>query len=490
MLFSLNSERKFNNASNNTSEDVGPGIYNIIPVIGNKKKMKAPFGSKSERNIYPTKPNDAPPPGEYDPKPLQKGLAITSVFMSETKRKPFAPASSPDPTKYSNITQWGIQPSKSAKPMKYHTLQTTKMPGGYIGQADVTCYTLNDSGNWIPSKKKTKTSKDIGPGSYDPNPIPSKAIPITLGKRVERNIYRMNESFPGPGSYCPKSNDDKLPIKISTAPRKTYDFANSAETKEPEYLNLKEWAEPEYEGSAAFKSRNIRNTFQIPEPTPAPTAYYRPPRQFYSPGDGLGVRAERNTLSALNSNPGPGSYYPQDSKWVNKNKIMFSLKKSVGRSVSVASATAAPIPGGKDVPGPGKYNTMKTWVTPQMNPSSVFKSKVNRSQEVVNDVPAPGSYNPRITDNDHAVPTLIHESRFTTQGGWVDKNKIDLPAPNAYQSIVFKTGKGKTISPAYPNPSDKNDFPGPGTYNVVHSSLKTKCYNALASKDTEEEQYL
>lgn len=478
MLFSLNSERTFNNINKNTPEDVGPGHYDIIPVMGNKKKMKAPFGTRGERSIFP-KPMESPSPGEYEPKPLNSGLAITSVFMSESNRKTFSSNSNPDPTKYSHLDGWCESPLQNIPKKQYKAMPTTKTFTGYVGQSDVTCYTMNEKGEWVPSKKKKKTTEDIGPGSYfKQNQSQGTAIPISIGRGVNRNIFKMNESFPGPGSYTPQTNSNKIPIKISSVQRNSLSSQKNGDGTN--FLDLKEWVEPEYEGTSIFKSRDIRKTFKDPEPTPAPTAYYRPPRQHISSGNGFGVKAERTSYSALNSNPGPGSYEPK-VKWINKDKTV-SFRKLVGRSISSNSASN----NSNDVPGPGKYDTKDPWLKSNMPPSSVFESKVNRGEEKVNDTPGAGAYNPRIIDKDHAVPTLIHESRFSDQSSWVDKNQIENPAPDYYQSINLKPGKGKTISSTSRDKPDRDQFPGPGAYNVLHASLKSKCYNAKAPKDNDD----
>ena len=68
MLFSLSSGREFTNVCKNTPEHVGPGSYNVSPKMGNKKKMKAPFGSRSSREMYPKAEMEVPSPGDYEAK--------------------------------------------------------------------------------------------------------------------------------------------------------------------------------------------------------------------------------------------------------------------------------------------------------------------------------------------------------------------------------------------------------------------------------------
>lgn len=475
MLFSLNSERTFSNINKSTPENVGPGVYDITPVMGKKQKMKAPFGTRGDRSIYPKPDSEAPSPCEYEPKPLKSSLAITSVFMSESNRKTFSSNSNPDPTKYSHIEGWGAIPTQNAPKKPYKILKTQKPVTGYIGQSDITCYVTNEKGEWVPSKKKKKTNDDLGPGSYfKTNTNQQQTGSISIGHGPKRDIFKMNESFPGPGSYTPKNNNSKIPIKISSITRNS--LSNQNNGPESTFLDLKEWVEPEYEGTAGFKSRDVRIAFKDPEPTPAPTAYYRPPRQYISSGNGFGCKAERSTLSSLNNNPGPGSY---DSKvrWINKDKTL-SIKKVTGRS----NTSLSEINNSNQIPGPGKYNTSISLLKDNMHPSSVFESRVQRGEEKLDDTPGAGAYNPRIIDHDHAVPALIHESRNDNQAAWVDKNKIENPSPDYYQKVDIKPGKGKTISSTTRDRPDRDQFPGPGAYNVLHASLKTKCFNSRVPK--------
>ncbi|OHT15391.1 hypothetical protein TRFO_14148 [Tritrichomonas foetus] len=475
MLFSLNGERKFDNVIKNTPADVGPGMYEVVPVMGNHKKMKAPFGTKGDRSIFPRPKFEAPPPGEYDAKPLNPGLAITSVFMSESRRSTFTSNSNPDPAKYSQLDMWKVRTPQQIYPKK---LNKPRAVTGYVGQSDVTCYTMDEAGKWVPCKRPTESNCDIGPGSYDPQLGINTALPISLNKGCTRNVFKVNESFPGPGSYQPRSAKDRLPIKISNIAKEP----KPVDGGEPEFVDLKTWAPEECpEGSAVFKSRDIRQTFKEKEATPAPTAYYRPPRQYFSPGDGLGYRAERNTLGQYigNSVPGPGTYEAKPARWIQKG-AKSSLNRAVGRN-DIYSINKK-----ENVPGPGKYETTTPWVKPKMRASSVFESQAPRSKEIISDTPGAGQYNPRIIDNDHHVPPTIHESRFSKFGDWVDHNKIDFPAPDHYQKIEMDTGKGVTISRTNRDNPDKDNFPGPGYYNVVHSSLKTKCFNAHVPKSTDD----
>lgn len=461
MLFSLESERKFDNAIKNTPESVGPGIYNITPVIGNKKKMKAPFGSRSDRDIYSKSNMDPPPPGEYEAKPLNRNIQITSVFQSETKRKVFPASRTPGPTDYQHLDDWTPPPPRS---MHHKRLQTAKPLTGFVGQ-DVTGYTLDEQGKWMPIKVKKRGPEFIGPGSYENNIKLETTIPIKLDRNANRDLYGKLSTVPGPGQYVPLNRKEKLPITISTKP-KTPEIDGGA----PEFIEPKQWVEqPAPEQSPAFRSRDVRGCFTLGEETPAPTSYAREQRRKIEAGNGFGYKAERNSLNPLNNNPGPGTYESKPVHWV------------PSRHSAASRAVDHPGPTSDWVPGPGAYKVGLNWTQPVPRANSVFTSKTRRARADGNENPGPGQYTPKIVDQDHKIPPLIHESRFPKHGDWIEAAKIETPAPDQYQSIEIKPGKGRTISATDREAKIRDSFPGPGTYNVKHRGLLSRSLNAHAT---------
>jgi hypothetical protein len=231
------------------------------------------------------------------------------------------------------------------------------------------------------------------------------------------------------------------------------------------FVEPKAWVVPEVEGSAAFRSRDLRDAFPTTSDAPEPTAYYRPPRQQIAAGDGFGSKAERNALAVSSSTPGPGAYNVK-VKWVN------------GRSSSVRRANDDSKP--DPLPGPGEYLRPETWATGK-SPSSVFTCQVNREEKMGNGVPGPGQYQPRITDKDHSLPMTIREARFTKASDWIDTDKADVPSPDSYQAVIISPGKGRTIS-TLTRDEKPNDRPGPGAYDVLHRSLFKRSLNRIAAQ--------
>jgi hypothetical protein len=123
-----------------------------------------------------------------------------------------------------------------------------------------------------------------------------------------------------------------------------------------------------------------------------------------------------------------------------------------------------------------------TWGGEDNRTHSVFESKSHRRLQPPEPIAATGIYNPKILDPLGKVPALIHEARFAKFGDWVDYSKLDLPAPDSHQTISIQPGKGRTFSMVTRDVIDKDKFPGPGHYDVVHGSLQARSRNAKAKQ--------
>jgi hypothetical protein len=456
MLFSLETDRNFSNVIRNTPTDVGPGIYETTPVMGNRHKMKAPFGTRGSREIFVQPRDTPPPPGEYASKPLSPNVSVRSVFSSESNRTVFPGTPTPGPGSYIGLDDYQKSPPRQ---IHHKRLATQSLLTGFVGQ-DVTGYTCDDAGHWVPMKIPKQGKDFLGPGCYNPGNRESEAM-ITLDRPADRNGLGRLSTNPGPGAYSPVKRKVKLPIQISGAPRD-----KPPDGGEPAFVEPRMWVTRSAESSSAFRARDTRFGFLRCEETPSPVAYFRAKRAKFSAGDGFGYRAERNFGTPLHDDPGPGAYEG-------------SPKERKGRSALPRAEDKTEHPLGW-VPGPGAYNIGLTEVAPQPRAASVFSSITKRELPRPPATPPPGGYDPKIIDPVGRVPTLIHESRFPSRGGWVDRSKIDNPAPDAYQSIKIKPGRGMTISKIDRSSIDKDKFPGPGTYEVLHKSLRTPCHNARA----------
>ena len=464
MLFSLSTDRKFNNVIKNTPENIGPGMYDVTPKLGDRRRMKAPFGSKSSRReIFPKPEMDVPPPGEYDPKPLGANITVHSVFASESDRTVFPNPGTPGPADYGAIRDWTPKKKTRKSSSSRARLRTPPVASGFVGQ-DVTGYTMED-GQWVPMKKRRLGPEWLGPGTYSPKLLSNEPV-ISMDRPSDRDLFNGTDN-PGPGAYNPVKRKDKLPVTIPTVPRVSIEVDGGS----PAWVDQKQWVTAAREGSPAFKSREKRDAFQMKESTPSPAAYHRERRTTYSDGHAFGHKQARSfSMMHLNDNPGPGEYYPRGEKWIKgKNSQLSQSVDPRGTSHDW-------------VPSPDSYQHPKQWGTGKAakRPSSVFSSRSKRVLQTVEDLPSPDKYSPKVLDHVGSIAPQIRETRYSTSGDWIDPSRAELPAPDAYQHIDFHPGKGRTISRVSREYVDKDNFPGPGTYNVVHGSIMKKSLNAKA----------
>lgn len=458
MIYSLTTDRNFTNIIRNTPEELGPGSYEIAPKMGNKKKMKAPFGSRQERNLFPKPNTEQPAPGEYEAKPLGSSIVVSSVFQSESKRKVFTTKNTPSPADYGHVENWG-KPQMSSRQMHCKRLKTPRPHSGFVGQ-DVECFTPNQNGAWIPIKKEKRGEEYVGPGSYTPVEFPTK-YRCSLDSNVKREIFVNTEKVPDPCLYSPMKRSDKYPVAIRELSRSA-----PIDTGEPVFVNLKEWAVPQVETSSSFRNRERRQLFPEPEKTPSPVIYNRQPKSYFPPGHSFGVRTERKFFDTNTESPGPGAYDENTVKWIK------GTSGTTPRAVSHVDYAES-----LRTPGPGSYIKLPQWKKSK-RPSSVFQSRSKRSAGKIDSTPSGADYDPIINDKSKVVPQIIHESRFEKVGDWIENSKVETPAPDLYQNVELGPGKGLTIPYKYRDDNSDNKVPGPGAYNVVHASMKVKSFNS------------
>ena len=463
MTWAQSSDRKFDNMIHTTPDNVGPGLYDITPVIGNKKPLKAPFGARSNREIFPQSKEDVPPPGSYDAKLFDNEIKISSVFHSNSKRGYFSVSQTPDPTRYSLQKEWG---KTAPAPKRYKRPNPTAKPMTvFFGQKGVNGFKTNKNGEWVPIKQREKGPEFLGPGTYDPEGPFDTKIPFQINTHGNRSdLFSRSQSMPGPGEYSPTfANKRKLlPVIAKTLPK------HVVQEDVPEFVPPEPWIKDtdNLQPTAAFRSKNVRETFVVNSDTPGPASYYRTAQlpQEYFDNSCFGVRAERKIMDVKNDNPGPGQY-----------NIKEPRDTTVG--IKIHSLVSEPPTLKTDVPGPGAYNDNRAIQRPPPRAISVFTSKVPRETDPRTDVPGPGRYNPIIDDHSRAVPISIKEN---SGGGvaWVNKTQMENPDPTAYQHIINEPKKGLTISRLERTSNAATDVPGPGQYNVVHDSLLHKSFNS------------
>jgi hypothetical protein len=290
---------------------------------------------------------------------------------------------------------------------------------------------------------------------------------LSIGRADDRPIFGKLPTNPGPGTYTPVEVEDRLPIAISKTGRMKFVEGGPVPTLGPE-----PWVTPAADASAAFRAMSPRNPFPKVEETPAPVAYYRPKRERFEPGVGLGYRADRTFGAPLTDGPGPGAYEAR-VRWIRTRKS--ALDRAIPDPINRKSY----------VPGPGTYQLRATWGGENSRAHSVFVSRTVRKELEPEEGPAPDAYRPKILDPVGKVPPSIHEARFAKFGDWVDYSKAEVPPPDSYQEVTIAPGKGMTFSRIGREVIEKDGFPGPGHYDVLHRPFYVRSLNARAIQASE-----
>ena len=363
----------------------------------------------------------------------------------------------------------------------------------FVGQ-DVTGYTTNDVGEWLPIKKKQKPPSEIGPGTYNPTEPLSRSYGYGLkGSGPRPDIFPGSRSIsPGPATYLPQLKPSRQAPRLSSKTSlvsRSVGLNNSNQLKNSKgstnslfnhvsdtpgpILGPTPWVSPEPESSVGFKSRSERTIFPSTT-TPSPTSYYHASR-IPTCSDSL-PRGPRTVFGVNNSSaPAPDSY-TLPSNWIKKGPQNVNIRRASDSNELISNS-----------PGPGAYDTNISDFNDRKTATSVFASRTVRDSKpffgtLDSDDPGPGSYNPKINDDSHKVPTQIHESRFCSNGGWIDEEKATYPGPANYQEVVVAPGKGIMISNLGRTERKTKDIsPGPGHYDVVHNSLLPRSYNSAVN---------
>ena len=455
-IWGVSTERNFTNIIKNTPDNVGPGSYETTLTIGNKKPLKAPFGVKTNREIFQKPKFEPPPVGQYTPYE-SPGLVITSVFHSNSPRKLYKNSETPSPCQYNSQTQWCKTEKK-----KYHPKpKPAKIPlTGFVGQ-NVVAYTTNVDGEWVPVKPDSRSPDWVGPGSYNPRNPTAKTPTVPIGTYSTREIFKHDDFVPGPGTYTPKEKSKKLKTAISRLERK-----NEKNSTPFSVVPQTDWVKDKKE-SAEFKSKSTRGIFSTIPETPGPTTYARSVSQMVEKPAidiAFGHRSNR-VIFSINDDPGPGAYSSSE-KWVKKRKPTLPKSRAGDYFTS------------PDTPGPGEYD-IAVKEKQGARPNSSFLSKTKRVLRKIDSNPGPGTYTPQVPGESEKIPIIIKEAAKVE--AWINPQQIDNPAPDAYQSIETNI-RPLTIPSTTTRYTDTvSDVPGPGAYDVKHGSFVIKSHNANAN---------
>jgi hypothetical protein len=116
----------------------------------------------------------------------------------------------------------------------------------------------------------------------------------------------------------------------------------------------------------------------------------------------------------------------------------------------------------KNAPGPGSYNTVKS--AGHDAPSFSLGSRTKTTISPTKDTPGPGQYEPK---------EVSDTPRFTLGARTTRERFEENPGPGTYNAQEFGSigqGKGVSLHGRIPDPKDKQNIPGPGSY-VTPSSF-------------------
>lgn len=453
--------REFNFAVGSTLAHVGPGTYDAD--APGKARLKsdgyAPFLSMTSRETFLNVSDQliaAPGPGHYDPMLAQHHVKGGSTVASKSKRFKYHDAETPGPGAY-NVHKNETRKAKSAPEFAPGKLMTNRIKfhrkpeaPSIPSQGLAYGYEECDDGTL---KKQDPPNRDgtIGPAFYAPGYTDAKASRqyrgIHFGKLSSKRTDFGGRGGPGPGDYEPYRD---VAARAENANIHEEDHVRF-ESRIPRYNEaiVKDVEKKNIPGPGKY---DIRGTFD-PHPAKINTEgmeVEHPP--FLS-------QAKRFS-PAKNAIPPPGSYNDPRS-------ALDSLKKVTGLKRSPFGQTSVrfqPDHNAKSSPGPGAYNAGG------MGSESMRKAYLESTRK--------GVFG---TTSTRTQPVLKRED-------------LELPGPAHYQP------KEKPFQPRYVQPTSNfasvtnrlteppaviKEMPPPGSYDVIHSYMKSQVKPEIAKPRTD-----
>jgi hypothetical protein len=408
--------------------------------------------------------NCEPGPGSYNVK-VEQGLACS--IKGKHKDPISGKECEPGPDAYSpdyRITK-PFSPGKTIAGKRNEKMcDSGPGPGEYVLKESDT----NKGWTMAHRPKSADLWTGPGPGAYDVKATLWQKSGITIaGKRQELAIW---DDQPGPGSYNPKLSGG---IAYSIQGRHLHDPAANENCKKPgpnSYDPNYRLTLPNYPG----KSIGMKYQEKLFDDGPGPGQYKFQDLWDKSKGWTIGHRP-KTADSALS--PGPGEYdikttlfdkpgktiagkRPSHSAETGPGPGMYDIKLDPGIAYSIQGKYRTNYEMNENLskPGPSYYPNID--LTKPYYPGKTIAGKRN-SVEKFDDLPGPGSYNPRMDKG----------LAFTIQGRH-DRDPEMLenmrkPGPSYYPNVDFTkpNNPGKSFGIRYPD-GRSDEVPGPGSYNA------------------------
>lgn len=419
------------------------------------------FGSKT---IYQLPPSNtlAPGPGTYELR-SDNIVVPAAVFSSADRTELFKNKDlTPGPNEYQteiikkSKSQTLYKPTYSKeKADKDKNKMISPGPGSYNPNKSSVAVSYS-MGNKVYAIGSDKAEPDIGPGHYNPS---YNCIQISKSSKFgssQRN-FKYDTDTPGPGTY-------QLPITKALTTR--FGLSERSQARDKNYPGPGEYNIP---GTLGGTSKSISSRRPIPnskDVIPGPGAYY-PGNTKLSEGTKASISGRRQEKK-INENPGPGSYNP-------------SIDYTKGVKATTTIGTASRWKETKDddkVPGPGHYEpSYKTNTKANEGPKVSILGR--RQERKIDDNPGPGAYDPSIdcTRSMKTMPVIGTATRWNE----IKTNRNRVPGPGDYDPVY------KPPLPAWTFTKDPkvkivdDDQPAPGHYDIPPSLPDVPKYLMLSN---------
>lgn len=489
-------------ALHSSPEVVGPGSYlstDAEPAVHGF----APFGSTMHRSV----PGQAalksanPGPGQYviNARAVGRietaGAGAASAFISKVSRGDGSSSEAPGPGDYALKDEWQGLRTRGA-PFSAPERAFAEKKGGARSRPNPPSIPASNQsfgyeegayGELVMQPPPpggfsgVSGRPSVGPGSYEPQraSVVTKSVPLVHNfgnSRVQRNVFGNGSHTPGPGSYMPDANENRIAANAAFASR-----VPKPHQQEIEY----EKVQP---GPGAYLDAN----FSTPKPQPPHL------QSFGSTQRRLASDAPTPNERNMKAQPGPGAYEAQGE---------LARGKDPAANTSAFNSSAQRFKPMSKVrePGPGAYDELdqQSFVVAVQRKThgrnGVFGSTTRRFHSLPKDqVPEGGSYNPQ----QPSAPAKEEESgsavfassaeRFGKKdpapGTSKAKRQTSVPAPWQY---AIKTENAWGTRPGASRKSDLNFLstverfphkavagvpfkavPGPGAYSTPSEKLQ------------------
>ena len=441
----------------------GPGQYDVRKRAGEDAPA---FGIRGRHND--AKGDTKPGPGNYNPKDDSTRQGIPGTVMGTGTRSNFGgKGQGPGPGQYAFKGKLGEGSQYSFGAGERNDGSLERRAKGIPGPGTYPQSTFmgkDSQGKTIAGKAKSREPDFVpGPGTYKQSPHKNGPSYSLSGHRTEDPLLREKAKMPPPGTYDP--NDKSIRFKSPGVV-----FGNK-----PKISALRGDGVPgpgQYDMNTTLEGKGVHIASKIPEriferaPGPGQYAPKENPKFQNGPSFSIGGGGGDQAIPGKDM-PGPGTYDSPERPGT--NGFRFGGEERSG----LASK--------RNAPGPGRYSLPSRIGNEGKN---IVIAGRHEEKKDINQV-GPGQYK---------LPSSIGGPKFSMgsgdKGTKLNKNAVENPPPGTYE---IDTNIGKHGSPGIVFGKDIRDKgkastnPGPGNY-ALPSTLETKGITIQGRHDITEKE--